>query len=226
MNKKKVTLGQLQKLSPKKQAEIISPIIKANQEQILGIVNASLDTVKALNKLGAFKIPSLGIMKNITVPNINDIVKPHRNTSLPFTPPPLRAHKTSKQLQREAYKTELSIELLEKQLNQAKGLQSPQYDINTGILTFMNKDIQITLNSNREMVARVVLKNTQNMEKRWSWEEIVEKNGEHLHLFTKTKIYTATHGINKQIAQETLVKDFFIAKPMSTVKLNPKFLPK
>jgi len=37
----------------------------------------------------------------------------------------------------------------------------------------MGKEIEIPLNTNLEMVARVVLKNVENMKRKWSWDEIV-----------------------------------------------------
>jgi asparagine synthetase A len=77
-----------------------------------------------------------------------------------------------------------------------------------------------------EMVCRIVLKNVVNMKRKWSWDRIVEECRENVDVFTSRKIYTATRAINEKVAQETAVKDFLLAKPLTTVQLNPIFLAK
>ncbi len=103
---------------------------------------------------------------------------------------------------------------------------APQYDINTGVITFLGKKIEIPLNTNLEMVCRIVLKNLSTMKRKWSWEQIIEAYRDNPDNYKPRQIYNAVRKINDKVAIETQVKDLLLAKPFTTVQLNPKFLPK
>lgn len=231
---KKITLYDLDKLPAEERAEALEPIVKANEEQFRQIANAIADVTSfaklATDVASAFKLPDFNFLKNFTLPELPIYTPPDLSgITLERYDPPVTIKKSKWEIEkeaREAYMTELQIQVLEQQLNLYKGMLAPQYDINTGVITFMGKKIEIPLNTNMEMVCRVVLKNMANMKRKWSWDEIVEENRESIEQFTHLKIYTATRAINEKVALETSVKDFLLAKPLKTVQLNPAFLAK
>lgn len=236
--KKKLTIGQINRLSTEERTKILEPIIKANAEQFTKMANSiakASNFAKSVSSLTkSLSLPIIDILDNFKLPELPQI--PDISSALDtgkFTferyDPPLTIKKSKWEIKkeaREAYMTELQIEILEKQLNLYKGILTPQYDQNTGIITFLGKQIEIPLNTNLEMVCRIVLKNTTNMKHKWSWDEIVETNRENVDLYNYRQIYTAVRSINDKVALETQIKDFLIAKPTSTVQLNPQFLAK
>ena len=238
LNDKKIAIGQLQKLPAEQQAKFIEPIVKANAEQFSRIANTIVEAANfgktVSNLASSFKFPIIDIIDKLKLPELPHIPDFYSSIdtkaiSLQRYDPPVTIKKSDFELEQEAkqaYLTDLHIQLLEAQLAIAKGTQTPQYDINTGIIKFMGKEIEIPLNTNLEMVARVVLKNVNNMKRKWSWDEIVEENREDTELFDDRKIYIAARAINDKVAQATAIKDLLICKPTSTVQLNPDFLPK
>jgi len=235
LGNKKITLGQLQKLSIEERARVIEPIVKANSEQFSRLANTLAEAAnftKTISSIASsFKFPAYDILQSIKFPELPDISSYIKPTafSIGKYDPPVTIKKSKWELEQEikqAYLTDLHIQLLETQLAIAKGSQTPQYDINTGVIKFMGKEIKIPLNTNLEMIARVVLKNVENMKRKWSWDEIVEENRDNVELFDDRKIYIAARAINDKVAQTTAIKDFLICKPTSTVQLNPNFLPK
>lgn len=185
------------------------------------------ETIKAII---APKSPLLDILPSLVMPKL-PIYEVPQVDSYDFKrhDPPVTIKKSKWEKdkeKREAYRTELQIQLLEAQLAVAKGSQVPQYDISTGTINFMGKTIAIPLNTKMEMVCRVVLKNLSNMKRKWSWDEIIEANRENPEIFTSRQIYNAVRKINDKVAIETQFKNFLLAKPFNTVQLNPEFLPK
>lgn len=234
LSDKKLTLGQISKLSAEEQAKIFEPIIEANAEQFKQIASTladATDFTKSISSIASsFKLPNLDFIKNFQLPEIPIYEPPQFDiTNFERYDPPVTIKKTEQEIEqeaREAYRTELQIQVLEQQLNLYKGMLAPQYDINTGIITFLGKQITIPLNTKLEMVCRVVLKNSTNMKRKWSWDEVVEENREEPDNFTARQIYNATRSINDKVAIETQIKDLLLAKPFTTVQLNPKFLAK
>lgn len=231
---KKITLYDLDKLSTEERAEALEPIVKANEEHFRQLANTITEATSfaklATSIASSFQLPDLNFLKNFKIPELPVYQTPDLSgISLERYDPPVTIKKSKWEIEkeaREAYMTELQIQVLEQQLNLYKGMLAPQYDINTGVITFMGKKIEIPLNTKMEMVCRVVLKNMANMKRKWSWDEIVEENRETLERFTHRQIYTATRAINEKVALETSVKDFLLAKPLTTVQLNPAFLAK
>lgn len=241
LSNKKITIGQLSKLSVDERTKILEPIVKANSEQFAKIANSMFgvsDFVKSISSIGSIassvKFPIVDIINNFKLPELpqlNDFYRPLDIPEMKFEryDPPVTIRKSKEELQkeaREAYMVELQIKVLEQQLNLYNGMLAPQYDINAGIINFLGKKIEIPLNTKLEMVCRVVLKNVSTMKKRWSWDEIVEENRENPNKFKLRQIYKAVRAINDKVAVETQIRDFFISKPYSTVLLNPKFLAK
>lgn len=229
---KKITLYDLDKLTPEERSDALEPVIKANEEQFRQaaktIAEATSFAKLATSIASSFKLPDLDFLKDFKLPEL-PVTPDLTGISLERYDPPVTIRKSKWEIEkeaREAYMTELQIQVLEQQLNLYKGMLAPQYDINTGVITFMGKKIEIPLNTKMEMVCRVVLKNMTNMKRKWSWDEIVEENRETLEGFTHRQIYTATRAINEKVALETSVKDFLLAKPLTTVQLNPAFLAK
>jgi len=234
LSNNKLTLGQIGKLSTEEQAKIFEPIVKANEAQFRQIASIIADTTSFAKSISAiassFKLPNLDFINNFKLPEL-PIYEPMKLDISSFEryDPPVTIKKTQQEIEqeaREAYRTELQIQVLEQQLNIYKGMLAPQYDINTGIITFFGKHIAIPLNTKLEMVCRVVLKNSKNMKRKWSWDEAVIESREEPDNFTARQIYNATRSINDKVAIETQIKDFLLAKPFTTVQLNPKFLPK
>ena len=228
----KITLGQIPKLSHEKQIEIFKPIVEANSKRIAEVFNDVSNLSETIRSIGNIKPQLTNFLENIKLPEFNfptiDYIVPEVHSLATYNPP-LRVGKSKLQIEREKredYVNKLQIQILERELNKFKGVYTPQYDISTGIITFMGKDVVIPLNTNLEMVCRVVLKNMSNMTKHWSWDEIVEEMRESKNNFTSRQIYTSARAINEKVAQETAIKDFFITKPITTVRLNPKFVPK
>lgn len=233
-----ITIGQFQNLPAKKQAEVLKPLVEANSEQFAKIAEAAIGASKlsqafASSIQSAISFPIKDIFEKIKIPEfplpyIDNVIDPS-NLTFERYDPPVKISKSKWEIEkekREAYVTELQIQVLEQQLNLVKGIQTPQYDISTGHLSFMGKVIEIPLNTNLEMVCRIVLKNVTNMSKKWSWDEIVEEARESTDNFTSTQIYTAARAVNDKVAQEVQVKDFFITKPITEIRLNLKFVPK
>lgn len=234
LSDKKLTMGQLTKLSRDERLKLLEPIVKANEQQFRQIASMMSDATsfaKSISSIASsFKLVNFDFIKDIKLPELS-IYEPteFKISNFERYDPPITLRKTQRELEleaREAYMTELQIQVLEQQLNLYKGMLAPQYDINTGIITFLGKQIQIPLNTKLEMVCRIVLKNLTNMKRKWSWDEIVEENREEPENFTARQIYNATRSINDKVAIETQIKDLFLTKPYTSVQLNPKFLAK
>lgn len=221
LSDKKLTLGQIGKLSTEEQAKIFEPIIKANAEQFTRLASSIVEATsfaKSISTIASsFKLPNLDFIKNFQLPEIPLYEPPKLDiTSFERYDPPVTIKKTKQELEqeaREAYRTELQIQVLEQQLNLYKGMLAPQYDINTGVITFLGKQIAIPLNTKLEMVCRVVLKNSTNMKRKWSWDEVVEENREEPENFKARQIYNAVRKINDKVAIETQTKDFYWQNP-------------
>ncbi|MDP2637543.1 MAG: hypothetical protein Q8P26_00585 [Candidatus Levybacteria bacterium] len=241
LDNKKLTLGQITALSVEERANVLKPIIKANEEQLTNFVKsvseiANSNLAQALKSITIPKLelPNLDFIRNIKLPEFPTMPEPtsildNHDFTFERYDPPVTIKKSEWEIEKEkrqAYVTELQIEILERQLNLVKSIQTPQYDQSTGIITFMGKSIEIPLNTNLEMVCRIVLKNVANMKRKWSWDEIVEGNREEADNFTPKTIYTAVRSVNEKVALETQIKDFLVSKPTSTVQLNPKFIAK
>src|SRR3989344_9407011 len=226
LSNNKLTLGQIGKLSTEEQAKIFEPIVKANEaqfRQISSIIADSTSFAKTKSAIASsFKLPNLDFINNFKLPEL-PIYEPMKLDISSFEryDPPVTIKKTQQEIEqeaREAYRTELQIQVLEQQLNIYKGMLAPQYDINTGIITFFGKHIAIPLNTKLEMVCRVVLKNSKNMKQRWSWEQIIEAYRENPDNYKPRQIYNAVRSINDKVAVEAQVRDFFLSKPYTTVQ--------
>jgi len=226
LNTKKVTIGQLRTLAPEEQKKIIAPIIEANQKQFADLAKSISSAVGIVKGASSFTSYFQNLADSFKLPDMSGLYDPISRLPQTYVMPVGKSDWEIEQEQKQAYLTDLHIQLLEAQLAIAKGAQTPQYDISTGIIKFMGKEIEIPLNTNLEMVARIVLKNVENMKRKWSWDEIVEENREDSSLYDDRKIYIAARAINDKVAQATAIKDFIICKPTSTVQLNPDFLPK
>jgi len=171
LSDKKLTIGQISKLTTEEQAKIFEPIVKANAEQFRQIANTIADATsfaKSINSIASsFKLPNLDFIKGFQLPEIPVYEPPQLDiTSFERYDPPVTIKKTQREIEleaREAYMTELQIQVLEQQLNIYKGMLAPQYDISSGIITFLGRQVEIPLNTKLEMVCRVVLKNSKNM---------------------------------------------------------------
>ncbi len=234
LSDKKLTIGQIGKLSTEEQAKIFEPIVKANAEQFKQLASTIADATSFAKSISAitssFKLPNLDFIKNLQLPEIPIYEPPQLDiTSFERYDPPVTIKKSDWEIEkeaREAYMTELQIQVLEQQLNIYKGMLAPQYDINTGVITFLGKQIEIPLNTKLEIVCRIVLKNLNTMKRKWSWDEIVDTYRSNPDDYKPRQIYNAVRSVNDKIAVETQVRDFFLSKPYTTVQLNPKFLPK
>lgn len=236
--KKKTFVYDLDKLTDNEQKSIqlAEKYFAENAEQFSTLAKSIADVANSnlVKLIGSISIPNLtlpSIVEKLEPPELPDTswLKDIDYTYLEPHHPPVSIKKTDWEIEkesREAYMVDLQIQVLEQQLNIQKGFIAPQYDINSGIISFKGKEISIPLNSNQEMVCRVVLRNSVNMKKRWSWDEVVEACREEPNNFSARKIYTATRSINDKVAIETQTKDFLLAKPFTTVRLNPSFLPK
>ena len=234
LSKKKLTLGQISELSPEEQAKIFEPIVKANSEQFRQLANTLAKTANFAKSIGSIassiKIPLVDLVQSFQLPEL-PIYEPPELPDISFEryDPPVTIKKSKWELEqeaREAYRTELQIQVLEQQLNIYKGMLAPQYDINTGIITFLGKKIEIPLNTRLEIVCRIVLKNLNNMKRKWSWDEVVESYRSNPDDYNSRQIYIAVRSVNEKVAIETQTKDFFITKPTTTIQLNPQFLTK
>lgn len=236
LSDKKITVLDLDKLSVEERTETLKPIVEANLEPFRQLANTIAETTNFAKSIGiiasSVKLPIADLVNNFQIPKLPQlpVYEPPDLSDIYFEryDPPVTIKKSEWELEQEskqAYLTDLHIQLLEAQLAIAKGAQAPQYDINTGVIKFMGKEIEIPLNTNLEMVARAVLKNSTNMKRKWSWDEIVQANREFPENFTARQIYNASRSINDKVAIETQVKDFLIVKTKS-LQLNPKFLAK
>lgn len=234
LSDKKLTLGQIGKLSTEEQAKIFEPIVKANAEQFKQLASTIADATSFAKSISAiassFKLPNIDFIRDFKLPELPTYEPiPFDISSFERYDPPVTIKKTQQELEqeaREAYRTELQIQVLEQQLNIYKGMLAPQYDINTGVITFLGKQIEIPLNTKLEIVCRIVLKNLNTMKRKWSWDEIVDTYRSNPDDYKPRQIYNAVRSINDKVAVETQVRDFFLSKPYTTVQLNPKFLPK
>lgn len=97
-----------------------------------------------------------------------------------------------------------------------------QYNPKTGELIFQGETIQISTNKNSGMICRILFKNKSSAKKKWSWDELIEKEGERKVNFSKRKMYDAGRRINELVAQKTAYKDFLILRPIGNIQINPK----
>ncbi len=143
LSDKKVTLYDLDKMSVEERAEALKPIVEANHEQFtkLGTTLAEIansNMAEVLKTITAYKFPALDILQTIKMPEL-PIYEPPEVDLVNFEryDPPVTIKKSDWERQKEeceAYMTELQIQILEQQLNIIKGMQTPQYDIATGVL--------------------------------------------------------------------------------------------
>lgn len=231
----KKSLGEIAKLPAEEGAVILEPFVRANQERLKGVVEA----VQASSRLAesirsAINFPLLDFVKNIQIPDMSALMELRRDplegidiSAIARRDKTVVVQKTAweiKKEEREAYRTELEIQKLETDLNLARAMQTPEYDVTTGIITFIGKHIQIPLDSNLEDVCRVVLKNVKTMKTRWSWDQVFEDDNLETKKANKMKMYTAVRAINQKVLLQTQIKDFLLGKPIGTVRLNPIFL--
>lgn len=129
-----------------------------------------------------------------------------------------------------AEETELHRLMLEdyrnKNSNQSSTASSslPSYDPQTSTISFSDKTIPIPTNTNQSELCKVIFETKTNMNKEWSWDEMVEEWGGGYEDTDQWRVvYNAGREVNKKVAIETGVKDLLIVKKQ-TIKLNPKYL--
>lgn len=120
------------------------------------------------------------------------------------------------------------------------------YDERTSSLKLPNIEIKIPSGTNQDYLCRVIflkykdmLKNLDYSEKKeallgiktWSWDEIVEFSSERIHPRSEVPdkerwrtVYNAAGSINDLIEKKLQMKDFFIRRPIKTLKINPLYL--
>lgn len=115
--------------------------------------------------------------------------------------------------------TELKISFTE-------GLYNPQ----TSILSIFGKEIKLPRDRNEDHLCRILFKNERNFVKRWSWDELMEKSNDQIVSRSKNDkeswrpIYNAARSLNNRIYRELRIEGFFLTNPITTVKINPKYL--
>ncbi len=103
------------------------------------------------------------------------------------------------------------------------------YNPSTGILSINGKNIQFKKNNFRAKVLELLTKNSRNMNKKWSWDEIYEaierkRSEEKLGKEEQDKVYYACEGITEYIANKSGVTGFIIFDKQ-TARINPVLLP-
>lgn len=122
---------------------------------------------------------------------------------------------------------------------------SDLYDEKNLILKLFGKEIKIPPDSNQHYLCQVIflkmedkLKGLEDLEKAevggkiWSWDEIEEVSESRIAPTDKQQakkepwrpFYNAAQAVNDLIAEETTIKDFFLTKPINTIRINPKYL--
>jgi len=164
------------------------------------------------------------VLNNLVLPEISSFKAPMYPATISLSSTDINSLMREEQ---EAEMRRLEIQLLkQKILEQQVKLntkQIPQYDPNIDTLFFMGKKIQIPPNTNQERICRIIFKNTNNMKRLWSRDELVEKWGENPDMIGWRVVYNAAREINKKVAIETNIKDLLTIKKVS-VRLNPKYL--
>ena len=125
LSDKKLTLGQIGKLSTEEQAKIFEPIVKANAEQFTKLASSIVEATSFAKSISAiassFKLPNLDFIRDFKLPEIPIYEPPQFDiTNFERYDPPVTIKRTQQELEqeaREAYRTELQIQVLEQQLN-------------------------------------------------------------------------------------------------------------
>ena len=102
------------------------------------------------------------------------------------------------------------------------------YDPSTGILSINGKPVQFKKNNFRAKVLELLTKNSRNINKKWSWDEIYEaierkRTEEKLGKEEQDKVYYACEGITEQIATKSGVTEFLLFDT-NTARINPLLL--
>lgn len=98
---------------------------------------------------------------------------------------------------------------------------SSRFDEDRGILKIGNNiNIKFVKFKDQYNLLRIIFSKKSEVGKEWFFDEIIEEAGGN---YEEKKFYNASYQINKKIASESNVKDFFITTTHS-VKINPKYL--
>mgnify|MGYP001616302562 CR=1 FL=1 len=133
------------------------------------------------------------------------------------------------------YKVKKEIELLEKGIRPKVSLKISSskniYDSRESSLILAGETIVLPRDRNEDYLCRVVFLNNRNMKREWSWEELIKasKNrivsrSEHPEKEPWRPVYNACGKLNDRIERVIGIKNFFLMSPITTIKINPKYL--
>lgn len=200
-------------------------ILTAEPDDILGnlLVFTSIDQLKELREaLKNAENTKKSALKMV------DAFKASEQTTQRFLAS--MGEKFTMEAQQKAEEAELRRFMLEDYRNKNSNQSStssnlpPSYDPQTSTISFSDKTIPIPTNTNQNDLCKVIFETKTNMNKQWSWDEMVEEwGGGYTDKDQWRVVYNAGREVNKKVAIETGVKDLFIVKKQ-TIKLNPKYL--
>lgn len=207
--------------------------IKTKRYQSVEEIDAEIIDLENRLKIGEINPYSL-IDKDYTPEEISDLELLRRPGTDEFT------EITEEKINLHNRIAELKKKRLKLRANFSSKLSSPRlkiffsknlYDKDTSILKLSDKEIKLPRDRNEDYFCRVIFDNNKNMRKEWSWDEL--KIASKDRIVSKSKnpdfepwrpVYNAAGKLNNRIRLATGISDFFLVKPITTVKINPKYL--
>ena len=106
------------------------------------------------------------------------------------------------------------------------------YNKSVSELNVFGSKIQLPKDRNEDNLCKIIFRSKKDLEREWSWDEFVEESKDMI--VTRSKVpekepwrpvYNTARSLNRRIREMTGKKDFFIVKPITTLKINSEYLP-
>lgn len=105
------------------------------------------------------------------------------------------------------------------------------YDVSASILKLGGKEINLPSDRNEDYLCRVIFSSDRNMRKEWVSIDVIEASKDRIVSRSKNPdrepwrpVYNAARRLNDRVERKIGINDLFLVKPVTTVKINPKYL--
>lgn len=133
------------------------------------------------------------------------------------------------------YKAKKEIELLEKGVRPKVSLKIASsrnvYDSKASSLILAGETIILPRDRNEDYLCKVIFANDKNMRRDWSWDNVIRASKSRIvsRSVNSNKepwrpVYHAAKSLNERIQKSTGIIEFFLMKPITTLKINPRYL--
>jgi hypothetical protein len=121
-------------------------------------------------------------------------------------------------------KLQIELSEMKEKFKQSKKKNEPQYIAKYPAILVDNQLVDdIAPDSNESKLCEVVLRDSETMEKEWTWDEVVEAWGDSADDHDTKVVYRTGRRINDKVAKKTDIKKFFIVTT-KTIKVNPSLI--